>query len=128
MIDIESTVFDRIAKAFDAAYPNGSRYGEATATPATFPCVTLVEADNYTYEQSPDEYAWLMYEVNVYSNKVSGAKQECKAVMDLVDNEMIAMGFARMFCNQTKNSENQIYRMTARYRAVISKEHRIYKK
>ena len=33
MIDIESTVFDAVAKAFTAAYPKGSRYGEEVDTP-----------------------------------------------------------------------------------------------
>lgn len=133
MIDIESTVFDRVAKAFSAEYPDGSRYGESTAAPAKFPCLTLVEVDNYTYDQSltsdmKEHHAWLMYEVNAYSNKVAGAKQECKAIMELVDNEMLAIGFTRMFCNQTKNEETKIYRMTARYRAVVSEDHRIYRK
>lgn len=133
MIDVESIVFSRVAKKFDAAYPDGSRYGEVTITPAKFPCLTLIEVDNYTYDRSLDvqmkeHHAWLMYEVNVYSNKVSGAKQECKAIMELVDDEMFAMGFTRMFMNQTKNAETKIYRMTARYRGVISDgEYRIYR-
>ena len=36
MIDIESTVFDAVAKAFTAAYPKGSRYGEEVDTPVSF--------------------------------------------------------------------------------------------
>ena len=132
MIDVESTIFDRVAKAFSAEYPDGSRYGEITDTPAKFPCMTLVEMDNYTYDRSltaepKEHHAWLMYEANVYSNKVSGAKQECKAIMELVDREMMAMGFTRLFCNQTKNADTKIYRMTARYRAVVSEDYRIYR-
>lgn len=133
MIDVESTIFNRVAGVFSTAYPNGSRYGEATDTPAKFPCMTLVEADNYTYDPSLDaakteHHAWIMYELNVYSNKVSGAKQECKAIIDLIDREMFDMGFVRLFCNQTKNADTKIYRMTARYRAVISEDYRIYRK
>ena len=54
MIDIENAVFDTVATAFDAAYPNGSRYSEDNSAPARFPCLTLVEMDNYTYERSLD--------------------------------------------------------------------------
>ena len=48
MIDIESTLFNQVANAFDAVYPNGSRYGEQTTSPPRFPCLTLEQVDNYT--------------------------------------------------------------------------------
>ena len=133
MIDAEAKVFSTVAAAFTAAYPTGSRYGEPVDTPAKFPCLTLVEIDNATYERSQDadlteHHATIVYEVNAYSNKTSGAKQECKAIMALVDTEMQKMGFTRLFCNQTKNLDNKIYRMTARYRGVISEDYRIYRR
>lgn len=132
MIDVESVIFNQVAEAFSAEFPNGSRYGEATDAPAKLPCLTLVEVDNYTYEQSltaemKEHDAWIVYEANAYSNKDGGAKQECKAIMELVDNQMMSLGFTRMFCNQTKNTNTKIYRMTARYRAVVSEEYRIYR-
>lgn len=133
LIDIESTVFNRVAEAFSAVYPNGSRYGEPVDSPVSFPCLTLTETDNYTYAASLtaqlwEHNAWVVYDVNVYSNKTSGAKQECKAIMELVDQEMQGMGFVRLFCNQTKNQDTRIYRMTARYRGVVSEDYRIYRK
>lgn len=133
MIDVESTVFSKVAAAFTAAYPSGSRYGEAVDTPAKFPCLTLVEIDNATYGKSQDadlteHHATVTYEANAYSNKTSGAKQECKAIMALVDKQMQQMGFTRLFCNQTKNLDRKIYRMTARYRGVIGEDYRIYRR
>lgn len=133
MIDAESTIFSRIAMAFTESYPNGSRYGEPVDTPAKFPCLTLIEIDNSTYQNSQDisileHHATITYEVNVYSNKVSGSKQECKEILSLVDEEMQQMGFTRLFCNQTKNLDSKIYRVTARYRGVISEDYRIYRK
>lgn len=133
MIDVEAAVFNRVAEKFDIAYPNGTRVSEPIDAPASFPCMSLVEADNATYTGSLDSAmtehdAWLMYELNVYSNLASGAKQQCKEIIALVDDELLAMGFTRTFCHQTKNSDTKIYRMTARYRAVISEELRIYRK
>lgn len=133
MINVESTVFSRVASAFTAAYPNGSRYGEPVDTPAKFPCLTLVEIDNATYQRSQDNdltehHAIIVYEANAYSNKTSGAKLDCKAIMALVDMEMQKMGFTRLFCNQTKNLDSKIYRMTARYRGIIGMDYRIYRK
>ena len=132
MIDVESTIFDRVAAAFDAAYPDGARYGEETTSPPRFPCLTLVQIDNYTYEPSLDaahreHAAWLVYEVNVYSNKTYGAKQECKDVMQLVDGQMQSLNFVRLFCNPSKNADKKYFRMTARYRAVISETLTLYR-
>ena len=102
MIDVESTIFNKVAEAYSAEYPEGSRYGEATDAPAQFPCLTLVEVDNYTYEDSltaevKEHDTWVVYEVNAYSNKANGAKQECKAIMSLVDKQMMSLGFTRLF-------------------------------
>lgn len=133
MIDVEAKIFSTVATVFTAAYPNGSRYGEPVDTPAKFPCLTLLEIDNATYQRSQDidlteHHATVVYEANCYSNKTSGAKQECKAIMALVDEQMQKMGFTRLFCNQTKNLDSKIYRMTARYRGVIGTDYRIYRR
>lgn len=133
MIDVESSIFSRVATAFDAAFPNGSRAGEPILAPAEFPFLTLVEIDNATYQRSQDaelteHHAAVVYEANVFSNESSGAKQECKEIMALVDEQMQQMGFTRLFCNQTKNLDTRIYRMTARYRSVIGADYRIYRK
>ena len=132
MIDVESAIFSRVASAFDAAYPNGSRYGEQTTSPPRFPCLTLEQVDSYTYERSLDaspveHNAWLVFEVNVYSNLMSGAKQQCKAIMQLVDTELQKLNFVRMFCTPGKNADKKYFRMTARYRAVVSEDYRMYR-
>ena len=133
MIDIESTLFDRVADAFDSAFPNGSRYGQAVEFPAAFPCLTMVEVDNYTYEDSltasmQENGAWIVYEVDAFSSKPSGAKQECKAMIALADSILFDAGFTRVFCRPLPNQDDRIYRMKARYRAVVSKDYRVYRR
>ena len=133
MIDIESTVFSRVAAEYAIKFPDGSRYGEPVDTPAQFPCLTLIEIDNATYQRSQDadlieHHATLTDEANAYSNKVSGAKRECKAIMALVDKQMQQMGFTRLFCNQTKNLDSKVYRMTARYRGIVGEDYQIYRR
>ena len=133
MIDIEATVFNQVAAAFDEAYPNGSRYGEQTTSPPRFPCLTLEQVDNYTYEGSLDASksehdAWVLFEVNVYSNLTSRAKQQCKAVMQLVDQQLQSLNFVRLFCNPGKNADKKYFRMTARYRAVVSENYIMYRR
>lgn len=133
MIDIESAVFSKMADVFDTKYPDGVRYSEPVISPAKFPCLTVIEEDNYTYDGSLDadhkeHHAWVMFSVNVYSNLIAGGKQECFEILNLVDSEFMKLGFMRLSFSQTKNQDTRIYRMTARYRAVVSEDYRIYRR
>lgn len=132
MIDIESAVFNQVANAFDAAYPDAARYSEQTTSPPKFPCLTLEQVDNYTYQKSLDAEhkehgAWVVFDVNVYSNLTSGAKQQCKAIMQLVDQQLQGLNFTRMFCNPGKNADKKYTRYTARYQAVVSEDYVMYR-
>ena len=134
MIDLENEIFDRVAKAVRSVYPNIFINGEYVKSPPTFPAVSLVEMDNsvYTRTQTSDSvenHAELMYELDVYSNKKSGKKSECKAIASLIDNEMAALGFSRIMLQPIPNMDDAtIYRMKGRYRAVASKDKTIYRR
>ena len=133
MIDIENAVFSIVADAFDEKWPKGSRYSEENSSPPAFPSLQLYQIDNYTYDPSLDAEhrehdAWVTFEVDVYSNLVSGAKQQCKEVMELVDEKLQGLNFTRLFCEQTKNADKKYFRMTARYRAVVSENYMIYRR
>ncbi len=133
MIDAEELIFKKVADAFSAAYPDGAVYREVVEVPDRFPCLTLVEIDNVAYQPSQDlasmeHHATVTYEINVYSNEPDGGKQACKAVMALADEQMQRLGFTRLICSQIKNADSKIYRMTARYRAVISEDYIIYRR
>lgn len=124
MIDVENIIFTKLATALRAAYRGISVYGEYVEVPATFPCVTIVEADNqvlkYTRDLSGVEhYAKIMYEINVYSNKVSGKKSEAKEISNMIDGLMTDMLFTRTFRGQTPNIDRTIYRITLRYEGVV---------
>lgn len=125
IIDIENTVFNAVANALRAAYPNISVYGEYLETPSSFPCVTLVEDDNSeiagnkTLTREPEMASNLMYTVNVYSNLTTGKKAQAKAITDVVDAQMHRFGFERTMRSQLPNVDRTIYRVTARYTKVI---------
>ena len=134
MIDIENEVFNTVAKAVRAKYPDIYMVGEYVKTPPKFPCVSLMEMDNQSYQQTEDSgssenHASLMYEVNVYSNKTVGKKAECKAIAAVIDEQMLALGFARTMLQPIPNLDDAtIYRMVGRYSAVISKNKVIYRR
>ena len=65
----------------------------------------------------------------MYSNKQSGKKAECKAIIALIDKRMEALGFTRTLLNPVPNEEDAtVYRMVARYRAIVSKNKVIYRR
>lgn len=134
MIDIESAVFNRVAARVCEVYPDIFMVGEYVNSPASFPAVSLVEMDNATRIETIDSgfnenHANVMYEANVYSNKTVGKKSECKAIIALIDEEMLAMGFSRSTLTPVPNEyDSTIYRMVGRYRAAVSSKHEIYRR
>lgn len=134
MIDIENEVFDRVAKRVREQFPNIFMTGEYVKSPSSFPAASLVEMDNSIRESTVDSgsnenHANVMYEANVYSNKTTGKKSECKKILALIDEEMIAMGFVRSTLTPVPNEyDSTIYRMVARYRAAVSSDHKIYRR
>lgn len=133
MINIENEVFDRIAKAVLAKHPNAHIASEYVKSPPRFPSISIVEIDNSVYERTQsntiENHADVTYEVNIYSNKSSGKKSECKAIATLIDNEFATLGFSRRMLQPIPNIEDAtIYRMVGKYRAVVSKNNEIYRR
>ena len=60
-----------------------------------------------------------MYTVNVYSNKKSGAKQQAKKIFSVVDGALQNIRFTRTTTIPDANADKTIYRIVARYEAVI---------
>lgn len=124
MIDIENDVFSVVAKAVLAQYPNAYVTGEYDDKPASFPAVTVVEADNAILERMRtvdiENAVSVMYEINVYSNRVTGRKSEAKEISNLIDSVMTERGFTRVMRSQVPNlADAKVYRIVARYRAVV---------
>lgn len=134
MIDIEAQVFTRVSEDVRNEFPDSFLTGEYVKSPSEFPAVSLVEMDNLPYERSQttesvENHATVTYEVNVYSNLIKGKKAECKKIIAIVDKAMASMGFVRIMLNPVPNMDDAtIYRMTARYRAVVSANHTIYRR
>lgn len=128
MIDVEREVFSPLAEAIRETYPGAFVTGEYTKTPARFPHISIVEMDNYMTRRRLDtaeaeRYATLAYEVNVYSNKASGKKAECREIMDLIDQALYRRNFTRLSMTPVPNLEDAtIYRINARYRVETDGE------
>ena len=134
MIDYENEIFNAVATVVRARHPDIYMVGEYVKTPPKFPFVSLVEMDNQSYQRTEDSgssenHVSVMYEVNVYSNKTVGKKTECKAIATLIDEQMLALGFARTMLQPIPNLDDAtIYRMVGRYSAIISKDKKIFRR
>lgn len=134
MINVENEIFSIIAKAVRTAYPGAYVVGEYVKSPSRFPCVSITEIDNAAYDRtqtsgSLENHADVTYEVNIYSNKISGKKSECKGIASLLDNEFATLGFSRTMLQPIPNMDDAtIYRMTGRYRGVVSKDKYVFRR
>ena len=133
MIDIENEIFTAISKAVLAKFPKAKMSPETILSPSVFPCVCAEEADNYAVTSTQDSgsnenHANVMYEVNIYSNKVGGKKVECKAILKIIDGVFSDFGFTRTGMNPIPMNDPTKYRLFARYKAVVSKNKTIYRR
>lgn len=133
MIDVENEIFTEIAKAVRGEFPKAYVTGEYVRTPPSFPCISIEERDNYPFRRtqtstSLEKHAVIMYEVNVYSNKKSGKKSECKAITKVIDETFERLGFYRRMLTPVPNLEDAtIYRITGRYQAVVGDNKVVYR-
>ncbi len=140
MIDIEATLTSAISTALRAAFPNTAPgkpaiwiFGEeGTIDTARMPCVIIAEMSNTTYRQSLDSahkehHNSVMWQIDFYSNLANGGNREkCKAMAQVADDIMVSHNFVRTFFERTPSGYDEIYRMTARYTAVVSEDYRVY--
>ena len=134
MIDIENEVFNRVATRVREQFPDIFMVGEYVKSPSSLPAASLMEMDNAIRTSTVDSgsnenHVDVMFEANVYSNKIAGKKSECKKIMAIIDTEMIAMGFVRSTLTPVPNEyDSTIYRMVGRYRATVSADHKIFRR
>lgn len=132
MIDAEFDVYDTISDALrDAFGENIWISGEYVDVPAKFPAATIIEADNAVYQKmrttNIENAVQVMYEANVYSNRIGYKKFEAKQIMAVINNAFASINFTRIMQNTVSNLQDAtIYRLVARYEGVIDKDLWIY--
>ncbi|MDR2044906.1 MAG: hypothetical protein LBQ15_11210 [Clostridium sp.] len=134
MIDAESLIFSEISSKVREQYPKAFVTGEYVPSPPSFPCVSLVEVDNATFrnsqtQESSENHAAVTYEVNVYSNRTTGKKAQCREIAALVNDLLMGLNFTRMMLEPVPNQNDAtIYRILGRYRAAVSKDQTIFRR
>ena len=130
MIDIEADVFNRVYESVAPLVPQGCFKSVYVPNPPKFPFATLMEMDNFTDKANrssalDEEYAVVTYEANVYATD----KFDCRDVMNVLDTEMLRLGFHRLSMQFVPNlADNTIFRYTSRYQATTDRNKVIHRK
>lgn len=133
MIDIESELFTEIATILRNQFPCyvSNVY---VRRPPSFPAIFIEEADNATVRATQDSKSGentveVMYEVNVFSDRDSGKKAECKRIMAVIGDWFLQHNFNRVMQQPLPNLDDAtIYRLTARYRGQAGKNKIMYRR
>lgn len=133
MIDIENQVISLVTDVLFANNISASVESVLNLNPSTFPTVCVEEIENSSYGLSADSksnenHAYIGYEINVFTNDVSGKKQNAKGILSVIDDMLIARGFSRISKTQLALDNGTKYRLIARYRATVSQNETIYRR
>lgn len=134
MINIEPQLYTQIADRVLASYPNTWVTNVYTATPPMFPCVYCTMEDNSVFRRTRsstvvENHGALSYRVEVFSNRVNEAKYEAEDIMAAVDEVLESLNFTRTSCSPAPNLyDASVYRLVAHYRAIVGKDHTIYRR
>ena len=140
MVRVENKIYTLVTDALSTAYPDMPVYGDAVPVSSDFPCATFYETSNTTYQKTLDaehreHHAKLLYQADVYAVDNS-KKSTAWGIMEVIDGVMLGLGFVRSYIGVVPNYDRTIYRLTARYTAVVSentsadpttKQHTIYR-
>ncbi|MBQ6264899.1 MAG: hypothetical protein IJK60_05560 [Clostridia bacterium] len=126
MIDNENKIIQAVKTALETDYPDVPVYSITTLAPETFPCVSIEEADNYIYKKAMTNSSFenmdiVMYEVNVFSNKASGKKQQAKSIFQIIDSTLLNLGFIREYTKPVSFNDGTAYRFTGRFKGYATK-------
>lgn len=134
MIDVENKIYNAVRESVIDQYPDVFMVGEYVQAPSSFPCVSFVEVYNSVNKDSStneeiENHAIITYEANVYSNKIRGKKAQCRDILRVIDDKMSKLGFTRNFSQSVPNiADATIYRMYARYQAIVDNNDTIYRR
>lgn len=129
MIDIENELYTHMSQYLKSSVTFSPEF---VRKPAKFPFVSMYVMDNTLY--SPDsgeteKFCKILVQFDIYSNKTSGRKQECKDIAKLIDVAQATLGFSRISLSPTPNIDDAtIYRITSRYTGIVDTTKTIYRR
>lgn len=119
-----NAIFTRVREAVKAEYANANCVQTYTATPSKFPTVFARELGHFTPQETSTlsnqqdiyETTW---EIQVFSNLTTGAKEQAYAIMALCKGAMRGLYFVETFEQPIDQQDKSIYCLVARFRRII---------
>lgn len=129
--NIENLIRGQVSARVKAQFPDTVITTEYSGDKAKFPMVTLEEKDNTTYKRtitnSGESHAVIVYEVGIYSNLQTGAREQCKKIAKIICDYFEEMKFTRNMLGFIPNAaDTSIKRMAGRFTAVQGIDNRLY--
>lgn len=133
MKDIEIFVVNAVYKALAEKYPNIPVSSDISIAPAKFPCVYIEQSDSFTSTNrrdstKTDNYDVVIFDVNVFSSKPKGKREEAKAIMSIIDDELRLMGMTRSSLEIVSIPNPVRARLFARYECEVGLDNVIYQR
>ena len=133
MIDVQAELYTIGRKAVLEQYPEVELSSTLTLKPTKFPYVSIIEEDNAVFKRTSDSkrlenHARIMLQVDVYTTG-NRKQQEARAIIGVIDETYGNIGLRRTMLSPTLNyNDTSVYRMTARYECIVSKDKEIYRR
>ena len=132
MINNASEIFDRITtalKSSDSAVKTSSVYVNA---PSSYPFVSIELIEDSVYELGVDSgdienFANMTYELNVYTKGDTRMSKAYK-LLGVADDLLKSIGFTRIIIQPMQDQNETLYRIIARYEAVVGKDLKVYRR
>lgn len=119
-----NAIFTRIYTAVKAIVSNANVTQTYTAAPSVFPTVfareigrlTPIGTPTFSNKQEISETTW---EVQVFSNLKTGAKEQAYKLMDGVKGALRQLYFVETFESPLEQTDKSVYCLVARFRRII---------
>ena len=121
----KNAIFTKVKTAITAEYTDAYCTSERLYSPPNFPCVWIVEIDTYPELSSTaldftDNQRRSDFEIQVYSDKKSGAATQAASIMAVAIAEMRRLGYRCTMSGAIDNGEDaSIKRHVARFTRFI---------
>lgn len=132
MIEHSFEIFSLIAERLRASVPGITVVGEYVSIPAFFPCVSIDEIENlpsHLDSAERNKYADVRYRVQVFSNKQTGKRAECREIYSMADDVLQELGFiCRSYSTMPDIYSSSMYSITAVYEATLGRDGTVYRR
>jgi hypothetical protein len=126
MIDIENLVFDTVFNQLSVLHPEANITVGYDEKIASFPTIMVRQVNSQPYRDSAtddcsENHARVTFEIEVYSDKETTGRTECKDILADADEIMQSMKFRRIHLNRPLNVDRTLWRQYARYEVIVAK-------